>query len=268
VQGLALGTVVAWGVGMVVVLGILYFRDGRSTADGVELSLRRCRLRPEWSMMKRIIRVGAPQSLEMFGMWAIHSVTLRFVAGLAGGGTLGAHLIAIRVESMSFLPGLAIGTAGAALVGQYLGAGNPERAAQAIRMCWRYAAGFMSILGVAFLLWPEVLVRFIVPGDGEDVRLLVGLAGPLVFLCGLFQPILATSLVHKSTLRGAGATRTVMVLSFSSMLFFRGLVVPIAVTWFGIGLTGIWVIMFIDVTVQALLFSREHFRGRWKTTRV
>ena len=96
----------------------------------MELCLRGCRLVPEWPMMKRIINVGAPQMMEMFGMWLIHAISLRFVAGLAG-GAMGAHLIAIRVESMSFLPGLAIGTAGAALVGQYLGAGNPERAAQA-----------------------------------------------------------------------------------------------------------------------------------------
>ncbi|MDE0826018.1 MAG: MATE family efflux transporter [Akkermansiaceae bacterium] len=267
VQGLALGTVSAWAVGMFVVLGFLYFRDCKAKDDGVELSLRGARLRPEWSMMKRIIRVGAPQSLEMFGMWAIHSVTLRFVSGL-GVGTLGAHLIAIRVESLSFLPGLAIGTAGAALVGQYLGAGNPRQAVQAVRMCWLYAAIFMSVLGVGFLLLPEVLVRFIVPGDGEDARLIVGLAGPLVFLCGVFQPVLATTLIMKSTLRGAGATRLVMLYSFSSMILFRGIIVPIGVTQFGLELRGIWVIMFIDVVVQAALFARVHFQGKWVGVKV
>jgi len=265
VRGLALGTVLAWLVGMVVVLGFLFFRDGKGKDGDVELSLRGCSLRPDWPMMKRIMRVGVPQSMEMFGMWMIHSVTLRFVAGLAGGGALGAHMIAIRVESMSFLPGLAIGTAGAALVGQYLGAGNPE---QAVRTCWRYGAVFMSVIGVAFLVWPDALVRLIVPGEGADARLMVGLAGPLVLLCGVFQPVLATALVLKSTLRGAGATRLVMLYSFSSMLLFRGLVVPIAVSQFGVGLRGIWVIMFIDVTLQALLFARVHFRGRWVETRV
>lgn len=267
VQGLALGTVLAWTVGMVTVLGFLFFRDGRGKDGGVELSLRACRLRPDWPMMKRIMRVGAPQSLEMFGMWAINSVTLRFVAGL-GGGAVGAHLIAIRVESLSFLPGLAIGTAGAALVGQYLGAQNPERAVKAVRMCWRYAAVFMGAIGIAFLLWPEALVRFIVPGEGDDARLIVGLAGPLIFLCGVVQPILATAMILKSSLRGAGATRLVMKYSFVSMILFRGVVVPIAVTKFGVGLTGIWVIMFLDVGVQAAIFARLHFKGKWVETEV
>jgi putative MATE family efflux protein len=269
VRGLALGTVLAWVVGMVVVLVFLLFRDGKAKdGDSVELSLRRCRLVPEWPMMKRILRVGAPQALEMLGMWAIHSITLRFVAGLAPDGTLGAHLIAIRVESMSFLPGLAIGTAGAALTGQYLGAQNPEKAAKAVRVCWRYAVLLMTLFGVLFLMWPEELVRVIVPGGGADVALLVSMAAPLVFLCGLNQPVLATALVLKSSLRGAGATRLVMTYSFSTMILFRGILVPVAVIYFGAGLFAIWVIMFVDVWVQAGIFSWVHFRGRWTETEV
>ena len=268
VRGLALGTVLAWCVGMVLVLAYLYFKRAGAGGDGVELSLRGCSLRPDTPMMKRILRVGFPQALEMFGMWAINSVTLRFVAGLSPNGSLGAHLIAIRVESMSFLPGLAIGTAGAALTGQYLGANNPEMATRAVRMCWRYAAIFMSMLGIAFLTFPEQLVGFVVPGGGEDAMLLIGLAAPLVLLCGVFQPVLATAMVLKHSLRGAGATRVVMVYSFASMLLFRGILVPIAVTFFDAGLRGIWLIMFADVAVQAAIFSRLHFRGDWVKTEV
>ena len=270
VRGLALGTVLAWLVGMLVVLAILWIRDGklRGDGDGVELSLRHCRLRPDLAMARRILRVGFPQGLEMSGMWLIHSITLRFVAGLSPDGTLGAHLMAIRVESMSFLPGLAIGTAAAALTGQYLGAANPEMATRAVRMCWGYAVAFMTTIGIAFLLFSRQLVGLIVPGDGADAILLVGLAAPLVFLCGLFQPALATTMVLKHSLRGAGATRVVMVYAFSSMFFFRGIVVPVAVTFFGVGLTGIWLIMFADVAVQAALFARLHFKGDWLGTEV
>lgn len=270
VRGLALGTMLAWCVGMVVVLGFLYFRSGKpnDADDGVELSLRGCRLRPEAAMMKRILRVGFPQGLEMLGMWTINSISLGFVAGLAQRGALGAHWIAIRVESMSFLPGLAIGTAGAALTGQYLGAKNPEMAKKAVRMCWRYAVVLMSLMGVLFLLIPGMLVGLIVPGDGEDAKLLIGLAAPLVFLCGVFQPMLATCMVLKQSLRGAGATRMVMMWSFSSMIFFRGIMVPVAVTFFGAGLYGIWIIMFADVVLQALIFARLHFKGDWVKTEV
>ena len=126
----------------------------------------------------------------------------------------------------------------------------------------------MGVFGVLFLVWPDELVRLIVPGDGSDVALLVRMAAPLVFLCGVNQPILATALVLKSSLRGAGATRLVMTYSFTTMIIFRGVLVPVAVTSFGGGLYGIWVIMFVDVAVQALLFSIVHFRGKWVETKV
>jgi Na+-driven multidrug efflux pump len=44
--------------------------------------------------------------------------------------------------------------------------------------------------------------------------------------------------------------------------------VPVAVKVFGVGIVGIWVIMFIDVWVQAAVFSWVHFRGRWLRTEV
>ena len=61
--------------------------------------------------MMRIVRVGAPQSMEIAGMWLIHAFGIRVIAGLQDEGALGAHILAIRVESMSFLPGFAIATA-------------------------------------------------------------------------------------------------------------------------------------------------------------
>ena len=266
VGGLALGSVLGWVAGALVVIAFLIIRKERSD-DEPFLTLRGCCLVPEKETMRRIIRVGVPQAMEMGGMWAIQAVMVRAISGLPQEGTLGAHMIAIRVESMSFLPGFAIGSAGAALVGQYLGAGNPEMAMKAARLCWKYAATFMGLLGIVFLLFPHELVALIVP-DGPDSEHFQNLAGPLVFLCGLSQPFLATALVMKTTMRGAGATKLVMRYSFSTMLFYRVLVIPVAVSFLGLGLTGIWVVMLIDVATQAVLFGRVHFKGDWLKVKV
>jgi putative MATE family efflux protein len=268
VAGLALGSVLGWSAGaLVVVLFLLLRTEKDKNSDEPFLSLRDCRLVPEKETMMRIIRVGVPQALEMGGMWAIQAVMVRSISGLPQEGTLGAHMIAIRVESMSFLPGFAIGSAGAALVGQYLGAGNPEMAMKAARLCWKYAAIFMGLLGILFLVFPRELVALIVP-SGPDSDHFQNLAGPLVFLCGLSQPFLATALVMKTTMRGAGATKLVMRYSFSTMIFYRVLVIPVAVSFFGLGLTGIWVVMFVDVATQAVLFGRVHFKGDWLKAKV
>jgi len=264
--GLALGSVLGWVAGAVIVVTFLLVRKEKDERE-LFLTLRGCRLRPEWETMRRIIKVGVPQAIEMGGMWAIQAVMVSFISGLPQDGTLGAHMIAIRVESMSFLPGFAIGSAGAALVGQYLGAGNPEMAMKAARLCWRYALIFMGLLGLLFLGWSRELVGLIVPAGPDSVHF-QDLAGPLVFLCGLSQPFLATALVIKTTMRGAGATKLVMNYSFSTMIFYRVLIVPIVVSFFGFGLTGIWIVIFADVITQAVLFGRLHFKGDWLKAKV
>ncbi|MEM9079649.1 MAG: MATE family efflux transporter [Verrucomicrobiota bacterium] len=266
VRGLALGTVMGWGAGALTVLVYLFVRREKNPEE-LFLTLRGAILRPERETMGRIVRVGVPQGMEMGGMWLIQAVMVSFIASLPMDGALGSHMIAIRVESMSFLPGFAIGTAGAALVGQYLGAGNPEMAMRAARLCWKYAALFMGLMGVAFLIWSRGMVGLIVP-SGPDAEMFKDAAGPLIFLCGMSQPFLATALVLKTTMRGAGATKLVMQYSFTTMLFFRVLVTAVAVKFFGVGLTGIWVILFADVAVQAVLFARVHFKGDWLNAQV
>ena len=264
--GLALGTVLGWAAGALALLLFLAVRK-KQVEDEVILSLKGFRFAVEKETLSRIIKVGVPQALEMGGMWAIQAVMVRVISDLPQDGTLGAHMIAIRVESMSFLPGFAIGSAGAALVGQYLGAGNPELAMKAARLCWKYAVLFMGVLGILFLLFPRELVSFVVP-NGPDSLHFQNLAGPLVFLCGLSQPFLATALVMKTTMRGAGATKLVMRYSFTTMIFYRVLLVPVVVSFFGVGLTGIWVIMFADVATQSVLFGRLHFKGEWLKAKV
>lgn len=265
VRGLAWGTVIGWLAGLATVLAILW-KMRLAKGDGVGLSLRACRFRPHWHTMRRIARVGIPQAAEMFGMWLIHSVTLNYIARLAVSGTMGAHFIAIRIESLSFLPGFAIGTAGATLVGQYLGAENPDKAARAVRMCWKFAAIFMGLIGLAFLIWPEAMVRLILPASDAEAEAVINRATPLIVLCGVMQPILATCMVMKICLRGAGATRTVMKGAFASMIFFRIILVAIGVQVFHFDLLGIWILMFCDITVQAVVFTWIHFRGGWKET--
>jgi len=94
------------------------------------------------------------------------------------------------------------------------------------------------------------------------------LAAPLIFLCGMSQPFLATALVMKTTMRGAGATSLVMKYSFSTMIFYRVIVVWIAVKFFEVNLVGIWMILFADIVTQAILFSWLHFRGDWLKAKV
>lgn len=258
VEGIALGTVIGWiaGLATVVLMLALKRNDGlRWTREGLKF---------HGDTMLRIWRVGVPQAVEIAGMWIIHSYGLRVISNLNEEGALGAHFIAVRLESMSFLPGFAIAAAAAALTGQYLGAGSPHMAVKAVRFSWKLAVGLMFSMGLCFVFGREWLIGIMAPGSELHERL----AAPLLVVCAFTQPFFATCIILKTTMRGAGATRLVMRWAFSSMIFFR-----IGVLWvlshFGwISLTGVWIVLGLDLVTQAVVFTRLHFKGRWLEAKV
>jgi putative MATE family efflux protein len=258
VSGIAAGTVCGWAAGLLTAVALL----GRRSHDGLHWS--RASLTPHADTLRRIMRVGLPQSLEIAGMWLIHAFGIRVIAGLKDEGALGAHILAIRVESMSFLPGFAIATAAAALAGQYLGAGSREMAVRAVRMCWRSAVVLMSAMGLFFVVAREWLIGLMAPHS----ELHLHLASPLLVVCALAQPFFATCIILKTSMRGAGATHIVMRWSFGSMIFYRVLVLALMAEWDMATLTRVWIVLSLDLFTQALIFSRLHFRGKWLDARV
>jgi len=261
VGGIAAGTVCGWVVGLISVSSVLWLRKGG--ADVV--------LRWTWQALKfhretltRIVRVGIPQSMEVAGMWMIHYFGIQTISKLPVSGALGAHMIAIRVESMSFMPGFAIATAAAALTGQYLGAGSKEMAVRVVRFCWKLNVAVMSFLGLCFVIFRESLVGILAAGSEEHLRM----ATPLLVVCAFSQPAFATCILLKTTMRGAGATPLVMKWAFSIMAFFRIGVLLYFKSTGALTLVGVWTIFAVDLTVQALVFSWLHFRGKWLEARV
>lgn len=258
IAGIAAGTVCGWIAGCLT--AVLMLGHGRS--EGLRWS--RISLSPHWATMKRILRVGAPQSLEILVMWLIHAYGIHVIANLNHVGSLGAHFLAIRVESMSFLPGFAIATASATLVGQYLGAGSKAMAVKAARFCWKTGVVMMSLIGISFVFFRYPLIEFMAPGSG----LHADLAAPLMIVSALTQPFFATCIILKTSMRGAGATNSVMQWSFGSMFFYRVGVLG----WFfnhgGISLTQVWIVLGLDLFTQSIAFSWLHFRGRWLDAKV
>lgn len=94
------------------------------------------------------------------------------------------------------------------------------------------------------------------------------MATPLLVVCAFSQPAFATCILLKTTMRGAGATPLVMKWAFSIMAFFRIGVLFYFKSTGHLTLVGVWTIFAVDLTVQALVFSWLHFRGKWLDARV
>ena len=282
VEGLALGMIGGMAAAAAVLMGILIKRtldikrekgtqdldtycEAQGKAYAPPLFLNRESLRPDWKMMYRILSIGVPQAIEVGGIWLIQIYVLRIISSL-GDAAVGAHNIAIRIESLSFLPGFAIGMAGATLVGQYLGARSVRLALETARKCVLYSVLFMGCMGVVFAMWPDIFVEIFAAGSPE----LMATTRPVVQAFLIIEPFYAAMLICKMCLRGAGDTRRVMWVSYGGMGFFRVLCLMV---WHWLwpetlSLVGIWMLIACDMLVEYLILRKMLFGLRWARKKV
>ncbi len=252
VGGIAAGTVIAWAAGLTLILFALL-------RDWGAIRLHPHRLWPHWTTLRRLIRVGMPAMFERVGgMWVANFLVLMVVGGIGSEGLIGAHMIAIRIESLSFLSGFALSTAAATLTGQYLGLGQPDQARRAATLCWKYGAIFMGLLGVAFTVAPDAFARIITSNPVVVEHSLTPIR-----ICGPIQVFFATQMILGGALRGAGDTRAAMWITTLSMFLLRLPGVYIAGVWLGLGLNGIWVVLCSELVLRGVFFGTRFLRGKW-----
>lgn len=270
IRGIAWGTTIAWSVGAVLTVAWLVLGS-----SGV--ALKRRRLRPHWHTMRRLLRVGLPNFFESLGMWTGNFAVILLVGVMATEGLLGAHIIAIRVEAFSFLPGFSMGIAAGTLTGQYLGAGNVAKAKKTILLCAGVAAAIMGAFGIAFLTLNREIVGLFTQQPTHLAN-----TPRLIFICGFIQIPFGVGLVMRNALRGAGDTKAVMTITWISTFLIRlplawllsGVDIPL---WDGRvlpnpgpdwGLWGLWIGLCTELTIRCGLFTARFLQGGWQRVRV
>lgn len=259
VKGIVAGTVTARVVGAIVILAVLW--RGRAG-----LILRWDELRIAWERTRRILRIGVPAAADGAIMWAGHfaflAVISRVGAGHLGEACFAAHIIAVRVEALTYLPAMAWGAATATMIGQALGAGDPSRAKrvghEAVLQC-----GVLSVvIAVLFYFGAAFIYQHM------SLDPLVRAAGVAPFqVLALLQPLLVISIIYIHALRGAGDTRVPLMITLIGVLIR----IPTGY-YFGIvlagGLMGAWMGMFGDMIWRAIGASARYMSARWLTTKV
>ena len=209
-------------------------------------------------LTRKILTLSLPAAGEAVVTRAGSTLFLRIISSL-GAVSLAAHQIALSVESLSFMPGWGLATAAATLTGQCLGARKPDLAEKAIRRTMRLSLIIMCTIGIAFALWGQQIVT--VFGSTPEV---LSLAGTAVRIAALEQASIAIVMVLNGTLRGAGDTRTPMLVTAFGVLLFRVAVVYLFAIVFGWGLAGVWLGTAVDWAGRAALVYVLFRRGKWK----
>jgi len=255
-NGIASGTLIAWSVGTCVILVALLRGWGG-------LRLHAHRMRPHPHTIKRLFMLAVPSFFESVGQWSANFFVIHIVGKLAQPGAMGAHNIAIRIEAISYMPGMAMGVAAATLMGQYLGLGDERRAKQAVKICWSWCTLIMGVMGLLFILIPGKFVGLL-----TDEPELLRLAPPLIRICGVIEVFFATAIVCSLAMRGAGATKEAMLITLASSFLLRIPGAYILGVHYELGLSGIWYAMCAELAIRGIVFGIVYLRGSWSAVKV
>lgn len=256
-RGIAVGTVVAYIVGGILLFSVLV--GGRS-----KIRLHLHRLRPHWLTLKRIFRIGIPSGTEWILTW-IAQFLIIIVINRADPTNMmaAAHISAVRVEALSYMIGFAIATAAATLVGQALGMKNPARASRAAYLAYGIGAGVMTVGGIVFILFGRPLSAVM-----SDTPQIVKLAAECLFITAFAQPGFAAAVIFAGALRGAGDTFTVMWINLTTTLFVRLAGVLVVGWWLRMGLAAIWVVLASELTLRGIAVYLRFRQGGWRHVNV
>jgi putative MATE family efflux protein len=251
VMGAAVGTVI------VNVMEILVY---------LALYLRRCTpYLPGWhysrSLLKRALKVGLPASFERALTFASFML---FTAIIAQYGTevLAGYQIGLRVEGIAFMPGIGFTIAAMALMGQGLGAKDPQRAREDVLLVLKYTVGFMFALSFFMIFMPEKIVWLFT----DDVRTIEE-ASLYLRIVGLSQIPLAFNFVLSGALRGAGDTKRTLKINLTTQWFAR-IIPAFLVSYYFHSILLVYIAMISDTFVKAFWLWITFKKGEWQKIKV
>lgn len=256
-RGIAVGTVTAYVVGGMLQLTVLLMGRGG-------LRLHPHRLWPHWHTLRRILKIGLPSGLEGVLIWGANFAIVRAINRMDPTNIAGsAHIITIRLESMSFLIGYAFAMAASTMVGQSLGMNDPARARRSAYLAYAAGGGTMGFMGLLFILFSRQFGHFL----AEDPAI-VDLVAQCLFIAGFAQLGFAASMIFSFALRGAGDTVTVMAINLACILGLRLTGALLAANYFKLGLPAIWLVLAGELMIRGAAIFLRFLHGGWKHVKV
>jgi putative MATE family efflux protein len=215
----------------------------------------------DWRLIGRLVRIGMPISVSSVAFCVVYLFVNRITAGF-GTEAVAALGIGNRIESVNYLISFGFSMAVATLVGQNLGAGNPERAASLARKTILIVSVFTGFTTVLFLAFPEAIVRIFV-----DDPAVIAAGKSYIRILALSQILMGWELVLEGAFSGAGDTLPPMFVSIP------GSIIRIPLAWWlavslGWGVEGIWWTITVTTLVKGVALLIWFSRGHWKTKQV
>jgi putative MATE family efflux protein len=255
VEGSAWAGVLGFGAGVLLQTAILL--SGRA-----RIAIALHDLWPDLPLMWHIVKIALPSTAQMT-LRSTSRLIILAIVGLYGTLATAGFGVANRILLIALIPGFGLGNAAATLVGQNLGAIQPQRAERSAWWVTAYSVSLLTAFAVVFFAFARPLVAFFDPTPevvdigAECLRIV---APSLIFS--------AVGVVLARAFDGAGNTVPAM---FVNLLTLWGLEAPLS---YGLaqgtvlGITGVWVGRALSNLANGLLFAIWFRLGRWKRKEV
>ena len=242
-------------------MGVLYQLYHLFNDRGI-IKIKRPHLKPDLGIMGNLVKIGAGST----GQFLIASASWIFLVRILsrfGNDAIAGYTIAIRILIFALMPSWGMSNAAATLVGQNLGAQQPERAEQSV---WRTAFFnmiFLGSVGIISIVFAEEILGFFT----TDPRVIFFGEECIFYVC-LGYIFYAYGMVISQSFNGAGDTITPTVLNFFGFWCFQ---IPLAYTLavlLDVGPKGVFMSIAIAESAMAVVGILLFRRGKWKLVKV
>ena len=218
---------------------------------------------PDWAIIRSLFRFGLPTGIQGIAMNIGGVFMLAFIGSLAQSAAAQAAFSVSYSQLFSLVTWTSVGLMGAsaAVAGQNLGAGKPDRAMGAVHAAARIAIALSAFLGIFFFFFPRQLLA--VFGMNEPIVVEIGVQLLRVLsVSGLF---ITVALTYTGGLQGTGDTKSPLYISIVSQV-----IVPLGIC-FVIEHTGtldpidIWIAILVGHVTRCALSVLRFRQGKWRT---
>jgi putative MATE family efflux protein len=254
--GSALGTVIAAGLLALYALWKLWH-------GGWVVSFPRgLGYRPDWGIIRALFRFGLPTGIQGIAMNVGGVLMLAFIGSLERSAEAQAAFAVSYTQLFSLITWTSIGLMGAAaaVAGQNLGAGRPDRAEESVHVAARFGLAGAAVIGVFFLFLPRQMLAIF----GMNQPAVVEIGVQLLRVLSVSGLLIAVALTYTGGLQGTGDTRSPLWISIASQI-----VVPLGIC-FVIQRTGtldpidIWLAILAGHATRCALSVLRFNQGRWR----
>jgi putative MATE family efflux protein len=217
---------------------------------------------PDWKLIRALFKFGLPAGFQGIAMNVGGVLMLAFIGSLAQSAAAQAAFAVSYTQLFSLITWTSVGLMGAAaaVAGQNIGAGHPDRANAAVNTAARFGLAGSAFIGIFFFFFPEQLLGIFGMTDPDAVAIGVQLLRILSF-SGLF---ISVALTYTGGLQGTGDTKSPLYISIISQVIIP-LGICFAISQFGtLEPIHIWVAILAGHITRCTLSVIRFLQGKWR----